>query len=276
LASAVQPEAPSLEAPAEFAGISEPPAEPNGSTTAQGSTNLRKLVDTARGMLAPVRSYQATMIRQERVGETLQPREELVLSVRRDPFAVRLEWPTGPTEGREVLYSTVETAGKMQIRQPGSIVPRLTLAPDSPLVRKNSRHPITEAGFDQLLDNLDASIRSADAGDAGNRITLDGPATIDDVGRPCHRITEIRPNGETWVVGLDTESLLPIYVHGTDAAGNLLESYAFRDVRLDVAELASAEAFDPEKRWGGGSGGVLGRLVRSGDGDGQTPAKVAR
>lgn len=232
----------------------EPPAE-------VGVAAIRRLVETSRERIAPVRSYQARMIRQEKVGETLLPEEELILSVRREPFAVRLEWPAGSAnQGREVLYSAAETGGKMQIRQPGSLVPRLTLAPDSPLVRKNSRHPITEAGFDELLKNLEASARGVEVGAIRSRMTMDGPVDLPEVGRRCHRITEIRENGETWVVGLDAESLMPVYVRGTDATGGLLEQYRFLEVRTDLAELAAAGAFDPEARWGGG--GLLGRLAR--------------
>ncbi len=254
---------PTIEATAESGPrVEEPPIERAVDATAA----LRQLVDSAQAKMAPVRSYQARMLRQERVGESLLPAEELVLCVRREPFAVRLEWPAGTeSAGREVIYSTVETSGKMQIRTPGSLVPRLTLSPESPLVQKMSRHPITEAGFDALLTNLSTSVSGLEGGRSGNRMTLEGPIEVAEVGRACQKITEMRTNGETWVVCLDAESLAPVMVKGTDARGQLLESYLFLDVKTDVAELATVEAFDPEKRWGGG--GLLGRLARSAGGE---------
>jgi hypothetical protein len=161
-----------------------------------------------------------------------------------------------------VLFSAVETGGKMQIHQPGSLVPRVSLNPDSPLVLKNSRHPISEAGFDVLLTGLDQAIRPHEAGDPrGATLTYDGVTNPPDVGRPCHQITEVRANGETWVVCLDAANLMPASVRGTARDGSLLELYGFRDVELDVAELATAQAFSPDARWGGKGGSLLGRLA---------------
>ncbi len=44
--------------------------------------------------------------RAERVGGQLQPEEEIILSVQRKPKAVRLEWTSGPSKGREVIYAS--------------------------------------------------------------------------------------------------------------------------------------------------------------------------
>ncbi len=112
---------------------------------------IADLVAAGRSQLEKVTTYQVLMHRQERVGNEILPAEEVVLSIRRDPKAVRLEWRSGKSRGREVLYSTKETSGQLQIYTPGSLIPRMTLAPDSPLVLRSSRHPITEAGFDGIL-----------------------------------------------------------------------------------------------------------------------------
>jgi hypothetical protein len=224
---------------------------------------LRKLVNESKTRLDALVSYQTLMTRQERVGETLLSSEEVLLSLRRKPLAVRLEWPSGPSKGREVLYSPVETEGKMQIYAPNSLVPRLSLSPESPLVLKNSRHPITEAGFDSVLRNMDAALHAAEQRktDAG-RFRYEGVQVVPEVGRECHRIVETRANGETWVVCLDAESMLPALVHATDAQGQLLESYRFRDVSTNLPDLATAAAFSPSQRWGDNRSGVLGRIAR--------------
>ena len=60
----------------------------------------RTLVEEAKAQLAPLRNYRVQMTRQERVGDDLQPEENVVLSIRRDPRAVRLEWTEGPSAGR--------------------------------------------------------------------------------------------------------------------------------------------------------------------------------
>ena len=43
--------------------------------------------------------------------------------------------------------------------------------------------------------------------------------------------------------------------------GELIERYIYRNLRPNPAELASADAFDPDKRWGEPKG-LLSRLAR--------------
>ena len=68
-------------------------------------------------------------------------------------------------------------------------------------------------------------------------------------------------NGELWQVYFDLESKLPAMVQANAPNGDLLERYLFRAVRPDLAELNTAEAFDPDRRWGE-SKGLLSRLAR--------------
>ncbi len=215
------------------------------------------------------------MTRQERVGSELLPVEEVILSVRRQPKAVRLEWPAGKNKGREVIYSEKETAGQLHVHMPGSLIPRMTLAPDSPLVMKSSRHPITEAGFDPLIEKLDRSLRPHETGSpTASRISYGGLETPEGLTQPCHKIVEVREDGETWIVYLAEDTRLPVLIHATDRTGALLERYAFRDLETDVADLSTAAAFNPDSRWGGTGGGLLSRFARSGD-SGAEPAKPA-
>jgi hypothetical protein len=218
--------------------------------------------------LSTIGSYQVALNRQETVHGELQPAEDVVLSIRREPRAVRLEWPSGKNKGREVLYSPRETGGKMMVHTPGSLIPTVPLDPNSPLVMRNSRHPITEAGLDSVLDNLENSLRPHESGQAGGAtISLAGTETPPEVGRACQKIVETRENGENWVVYLDAQTDLPAMVRGVDASGSLLESYVFGVPAIDPPSLASADAFDPDARWGGGGGrgGLFGRMAGGAD-----------
>jgi hypothetical protein len=250
----------------------EEPAEP--APSANPIAQVRALVDRSKARLAAIQNYQVALNRQERVGNELLPPEDVLLSVRREPRAVRLEWPEGTNKGREVLYSVTETNGQMMVNTPGSLVPRVTLAPDSPLVLRSSRHPITEAGFDSILANLEQSLQPHEAGNPGRAtMSYGGEETPAEVGRPCHKIVEVRENGENWVVHLDAQTDLPAMVQGTDASGALLERYLFGPPSIDVAALAEASAFDPDSRWGA-SRGLFGRLA--GPSSGADPAASER
>jgi hypothetical protein len=250
-------QAPALEKPAATAPAGEAP-KPAGDLA-----TIRGLINQSRTRLAGMQNYQARMTRQERVGSTLLPVEDVVLSVRREPFAVRLEWPDGPSKGREAIYSARETSGKLQVHSPGSLVPRVSLDPNSPLVLKNSRHPITEAGLENLVATVDGRLAAIESGKGdGSVMTYKGLETVNELGRPCHMIVEKRADGQTWLMALDSETMLPAMVKASAADGNLLELYYFRNVHENVAELASNDAFSPDTRWNSKTAGLFGRVTR--------------
>ena len=56
-----------------------------------------------------------------------------------------------------------------------------------------------------------------------------------------------------------------------DAKGELLERYVFRNPRYDLPELAQADAFDPNLRWGPPKG-FLNRLAKANGTDDKDPA----
>src|SRR5262249_22995306 len=157
-----------------------------------------------------------------------------LLSIRRNPRAVRLQWLEGPHQGREALFAEKETGGMLQVNMADSKLPmpRVSLAPDSPLALRNSRHPITEAGFDTIVGDVEKTMEGPRAGDgppAGPPAAgPDRPAPLD---RPCHKIVRITASGEIWQVFFDPESKLPAMVQANAPDGTLVERYLFRSVR---------------------------------------------
>ncbi|MDX2038681.1 MAG: DUF1571 domain-containing protein [Isosphaeraceae bacterium] len=234
---------------------------PSATKPTAPADSAETVVKNARRKLDAMKTYQVALHRQERVGGVLLPEEDVVLSVRRSPKAVRLEWPNGSSKGREVIYSASENGGLMHVNMPNAVVPipRLSLPPDSPLVMKNSRHPITEAGFDNIVANLEGGLAVTTG---PNRLVYAGIETPKEFGKPCHKLTRVGPKGERWVVYLDQSTGLPAIVEEKTPAGELQERYVFRDVKPNLPDLAVASAFDVNQRWG--SGGFLSRLARAG------------
>ncbi len=233
----------------------KPPSVP----ATRPTPTVESLLAASRAELATIQTYRVHMIRQERIGDTLQPAEEVILSLRCDPKAVRLEWPDGPHQGREVLY---EDGGLLHINDPRGLVPRINLAPESPLVLRNSRHPIGEAGFEAILTHLAEEIRAEKDGDPGaGHLTYEGLETPGGYPSPCHKIARASMRGEARTLFLDEKTLLPALAMIRAPDGSLLESYLFKDVAINPEELATASAFDPGTRWGPPQG-LLSRIAR--------------
>ena len=141
----------------------------------------------------------------------------------------------------------------------------MSIPVDSPLALRNSRHPITEAGFDTILDNLFKFLEPKTAAVASDgKLTykgIDRPGGLD---QPCHLVERVTPKGETWQVYLDTRTLMPAMVSAVQtSSGELIERYIYRNLRPNPVELASNDAFDPDKRWGE-SKGWLSRIAHGG------------
>lgn len=221
---------------------------------------FRQVTQEARNQLSTLTSYQLDLERQEVVDDILQPAEVVTLSILRNPRCVRLEWREGPNQSREVLY---QEGGQMHVKMPNPIMPRVSLAPDSPLALRNSRHPISEAGLDTIVSQLELTVQRHEARTASSdSISYGGVESPFPGAPPCHKLERLTATGETWLVYLDEQTHLPFLVQGNDARQNLLERYVFRNIRPNLPELASTSAFDPNQRWGA-STGLLDRLARS-------------
>ena len=263
----------SMDDQTKVSGSPTPPLNPPGdearpspgkiAADASKNATIDSLLASARETLNGVKTYQVRLRRQERVGGNLQPVEEVVLSIRREPRAVRFEWPSGPHKGREVLYEPGEHHGLILVHTPEALIPRVSLSPDSPLVTRTSRHPIGEAGFETILDQIESRLKSARAHEpSAGKYRIEGPDRPEPGGPHCLKIVRETPDRQIEEAFFDPKTHLPALLRITAANGDLLESYRFLNPRLDLPELSLANAFDPDARWGVANvaGGLLQRL----------------
>ncbi|AMV39467.1 DUF1571 domain-containing protein [Planctomyces sp. SH-PL62] len=253
-------------------------AKPGGEApVGAAGPSLKSILDEARARLEAMSTYQVSITRVERVGNQVLPEEKALLSIRRKPKAVRLEWPDGANKGREVIYSAAINDRVMHVNIANSAIPipRMSIPVDSPLALRNSRHAITEAGFDTIFNNLASQVDSQGRPTgAEGRLTYKGVQKPKDVDRECHLIQRITPTREVWRVYLDADSLMPVVVTAHQADGALLESYRYDGLKADPTELAAADAFDPDKRWGE-SKGLFSRLAKAASAASDQPAPTA-
>jgi hypothetical protein len=229
----------------------------------------KAILARAEAKLDSLQTYQMSVTRLERVNGQLQPEEDILLSIRRDPKAVRLEWASGPSKGREVIYSSTLDPRMIFVHMPPAAIPLpvMKIPVDSPLIMRNSRHAITEAGLDTIVDNLRKSERGGDQSPSNPGVLsyqgIDKPAGL---ARVCHHFVRRTATGETWNIYLDERSLLPSMVFAQDSHGTLIERYVYREIRENPADLAAAGAFEPGERWGE-SKGLLSRFARAATGN---------
>lgn len=251
----VQQPAPALNAKPATNGVK---TSSTGGVTSEAA-KLDAILQKTSQTMAGIGSYRVDVVSQETVNGKTHPVDQFVLYKRRQPLAVRMEWGQGKEAGREVIFSPTENKGMIQIRMPKGLIPRMSMSPESPLVRSKSRHPINEAGFDAVVERLNETLNLVrrNAPNAG-QISVQ-TAMEPNVGN-VERITQLTTNGETWVVDLDAKTGLPLTVHATDNSGKLLEHIEFRNFQLNLPELQTAAAFDPNARWGQPK--LLGGLAR--------------
>ncbi|HEV3121688.1 MAG TPA: DUF1571 domain-containing protein, partial [Isosphaeraceae bacterium] len=135
--------------------------EPRGWPEKQlsGDAAKRILLDsllTAASRLERIEGYTATFHRQERIAGKLGPAQKLELKLRHRPFSVYLKF-IEPDPGKEVVYAEGQFDNKMIAHASGfarRLLPRLAVAPTSPLALSENRHPITDAGLLRLTRML--------------------------------------------------------------------------------------------------------------------------
>src|SRR3989441_1147366 len=116
---------------------------------------------------ARVQGYTARFVRQEVVDGELRPREEALLKFRR-PGLIYLRWVAGPPVGRHILFVPGRNHDRMLVREAGlfTSLATIVMAPDSPRVLSESRHPVTDIGIGQLITLvLDGARRAGAAGE---------------------------------------------------------------------------------------------------------------
>jgi hypothetical protein len=241
------------------------PAETSDTPKPSPDVDAAALLARAQARLDGMKTYKVKISRLERVNGQLQPEEDILLSIRRDPKAIRLEWSSGPSKGREVIYSSAIDPRMIFVHMPaGAIpIPVMRIPVDSPLVMRNSRHAITEAGFDTILENLrKATGPNGKNGSASGELSYRGKEKAAELDRPCHHFVRKTASGEIWNVYLDPSSMLPRMVFAEDSRHELIERYNYREIHENPDDLAAAGAFEPDQRWGE-SKGLLGRLARA-------------
>jgi hypothetical protein len=215
-------------------------------------------------MQKEVDDYECTMIKHERVGQTLAEPQEMFARIRNrklkdsaieKPLSVYLKF-TSPdsVKGQQVLWIEGRNNDKMIARAGGtlgSLTPSIWLTPDGAMAMRGSRYSIKQIGIENLVAELIVK------GERDRKHDECEVEIADDTfdGRACTRIEVRHPQPREHFdfhiarIHVDRELKVPIHYAAytwpaADGTGpQLLEEYSYRDLKLNVG-LTDAD-FDP-------------------------------
>ena len=132
---------------------------------------LDRALDLARtslvGCKANVNDYTATLIKRERIGDTLGEHEFMEVKVRNrkqsggtitQPLSVYIKFlKPSAVKGREVVYVENKNEGNLIAHEggfKGRFLPTVTIPPTGMLAMRGQRYPMTEVGVENLIVKL--------------------------------------------------------------------------------------------------------------------------
>jgi hypothetical protein len=133
--------------------------------------SMRNLYNLAQESYNSIDSYIVRFRRRELVGARMGPEEIMLLKFRKQPWSVYFKWLGNEGKGREVVYVKGRYGNLIHTKTAAGDVPfmpggkRMSVAPDSMLVRSKSRHPITEAGIGTVIAQLGGLVELAEHAD---------------------------------------------------------------------------------------------------------------
>ncbi|KLU07099.1 hypothetical protein RISK_000900 [Rhodopirellula islandica] len=211
-----------------------------------------------------VSDYSCKLIKRERIDGDLQIPQIMDVAVRVEqaneqgevsPMSVFLQYQSPRTlRDRRVLYIEGENEGKARVRKGGGALSYLVLSidPHGRQAQEQSNYPITDIGFDKIMNRLigliEFDMENDPSGD-NTEVTYFRNARV--MGRPATHIQIVHPTQEGGVTFhranafIDDELHVPIRLEVYDwpasesDAPELKEEYTYADLKLNVG-LADA------------------------------------
>lgn len=191
-----------------------------------------------RDMLAAWRAldtYRTVQTIQERLNGELQPEQRTRLSFRK-PWEVQLVWET-VHPGRKVYWSEARNDGEVLV-YPGGLTGKalgvLSFSPENPILRRDTRHSMAEAGFGFLVEKIGSLFRDGSEVDALKMEREGVPVG----GEPAWVVTIGKVDAFGYgraELSVSQRTKLPVAFSGWDEAGGLVERFGWTGTQVNVA-----------------------------------------
>lgn len=183
--------------------------------------------------------YTCTLIKQERINGQLRPEQWIEVKYADRPFSVSMHWVKNAPLGDRVLYVEGRHNGRMLVQPKGllgKLVGTVLRVPDGPEVMANTLRPVTMFGFRRSMESL-LRVYTLAATRGDNEMRFDGYREV--AGRRALVLERRLPfrkdyPAKTTIWYLDAEHLVPLGLKGYDWDDQLVCSYVYKDVKLNV------------------------------------------
>lgn len=221
---------------------------------------LKRLVQRAVEREKQLGNYIVRMRRREQINGKNQPEEIILLKYRRAPLSVHFKWLGDEARGREIIYVQGQHDNKIHLLTgKGDLLGagrKMSFTPDSPLVRSQSRYPVTEAGLGAATLRFAALMEAIERGqpNAGSARYL-GLMSRPEFSRPVEAVEQtippgleaFLPRGGTRYYYFDEQLGIPTVVFTLDPNKVEVEYYHFD--RLQASVNLDDQDFDPGVLW---------------------------
>jgi hypothetical protein len=222
---------------------------------------IRRLQRDAAAAYAKLPCYMARLRRREVVMGRAKPEEKLIFKFREQPYSVHFKWLSEEGKGREVIYVRGQFESKLHILTAANDIPftpagrRLSLAPDSMMVRAASKYPITEAGIGNMIARFGRLLDAVQGGGSGVSVKYLGSVQRPEYTTPLEgveccfpagREPEI-PDGGKRLVYFDPATHFPVLSLTYDPSGHEVDFYCFDRFQLNIK--LDDDDFNPDKLW---------------------------
>jgi len=218
--------------------------------------SLAEIVAKAEAFYAKTPNYTCKITRQERLGNTLQPVEKILLHFRNQPRSVYYRWVGDVCAGRECIWvenandgKIVSKGGKSDFGMSGM---RIAVHPDSFLAKSRSRYTIHQSGQDTLVRKLRQIMEECERGTLpSDTLRYVGLEKHPEADAPMHHVVEtIKPGTPLFANGgvrdfyFDPDTGRIVIVEAKDPKGERQEFYFFE--HLFANNTLTAADFDPD------------------------------
>jgi hypothetical protein len=223
---------------------------------------MHALYKQAAQKVASMDAYILRLTRREVVNGKQRPEELILLKFRKEPYSVYLKWLGKEAQNREAVYVEGRYGNLIHTKMaPGDFLfmagKRVSVAPDSPLARSNSRHPITEAGLARIVAEFGRILHAVDKGNMSlGTLEYLGVLKRPEFDTQVEGVMQVLPrNADPQLPGggqrlwfFDIDSHLPVLIITHDEHKHEVEYYCHDRIQFPVA--LTDRDFDPDKLWG--------------------------